>query len=114
MPTFDTTCLYSTVQNTSGQRKKFGFLPPHGRELDADEEFTVLGQIVESVVRIKRVTSRRHLAAFEAAVARGDMKIVKTPNPILQDVVTDATKMVELDNGSLTAVDACWETSISE
>ena len=56
--TQDTSCLFSTVKNTSGGRKTYGFLPPHGRTLEADEELTVFGNILESVIRNERVISR--------------------------------------------------------
>ena len=41
----DTSCLYSTVKNISGGTKKFGFLPPHGKELDNNIEFTTMGTV---------------------------------------------------------------------
>jgi len=113
MPTYDTACLYSTVKNTSGQRKKFGFLPPHGRELDVDEEFTIYGDAREAVLRFERVTDRRQIMAFEAAIERGDIKIIQTPSPVLQDVDTGESKILELDGGVLSAVDPCWEESVS-
>ena len=53
---FDTSCLFSTVKNGTGGRRKFGFLPPHGRELDTDEEFTVWGDIREAIIGLDRVT----------------------------------------------------------
>lgn len=110
--TQDTSCLFSTVKNTSGGRKRFGFLPPHGRALDADEELTVFGNILEAVTRQQRATSRRHIQAFERAIDRGDIVIVNTPNPILQDTVTDDVKMLQLTSGSLSTVDACWTNSL--
>ena len=110
--TQDTSCLYSTVKNASGGRKKFGFLPPHGRELAADEELTVFGSILEAVTRNQRVTSRRNIQALERAVDAGDLIIINTPNPILQDIDTDDIKMLQLDGGSLAAVDACWTNSL--
>ena len=110
--TQDTSCLFSTVKNASGGRKIFGFLPPHGRTLEADEELTVFGNILEAVGDIDRVSSRRKIQALERAIDRGDLIIVKTPNPILQDVDDDTIKMLQLDSGALTAVDACWTNSL--
>jgi hypothetical protein len=112
----DTTCLYSTVRNISGGSKKFGFLPPHGRELANNEEFTVFGDVRQAVIGARgseRSVARRDIMAFEAAISRGDLEIVQTPAPILQDVTTNAVKMLQLDNGSLAAVDPCWTQSIS-
>jgi hypothetical protein len=68
--------------------------------------------VLESVIRQERVTSRRHIQAFERAIDRGDIVIVNTPNPILQDIDDDSVKMLQLDTGSLSAVDACWTNSL--
>lgn len=115
MPTMDTSCLYSTVKNVSGVKKTFGFLPPHGRTLDDNEEFTVFGDIRQNLGGNQggeRSVQRRANAAFEAAVEAGDIEILQTPSPILQDTATHAAKMLHLTSGTLSAVDPCWHNSI--
>ena len=115
--TMDVSCLYSTAKNISGGTKIFGFLPPHGRELAADEEFTVFGDVRQGLGGNRgseRSVARRDNAAFEAAIESGDLEIIQTPSPVLQDITTDAPKMLQLDNGSLSTVDPCWHNSISE
>jgi hypothetical protein len=110
----DVSCLYSTVRNTSGLPRFFGFLPAHGRRLLADEEFTVFGDIREAVINgAERVTSRRSMHAFESAIERGDMEIVNTPAVIFKDTVTGASKMLKLTSGVLGTIDPCWERSMS-
>lgn len=115
---FDVRCLYSTVKNTSGGRKKFGFLPPHGRELAANEEFTVFGDIKQAIIRFERTEGRRNIIAFEQALQRQDLDIISTPNVILEDDANpgSASKMLVLHNGALGQADPCWntETSISQ
>lgn len=111
MPT-DTSCLYSTVKNTSGVRMTFGFLPPHGRTLDNNAEFTVIGDIRQSLGGNQGGESsvkRRAFAAFESALNTGKLTVLNTPTPILQDTVTDANKMLLLSNGTLSTTDPCWE-----
>lgn len=110
----DLTCLVSTVKNTSGVTKRFGFLPPHGKQLAADEEYTVFGNILEAVNRGVRATSARHREALETALENGDLTIVHTPAPVLEDQTTGDSKVLQLDNGSLAAVDPCWESSASD
>jgi hypothetical protein len=111
----DIRCLYSTVKNTSGKRKSFGFLPPHGRTLDSNEEFTVFGHIHEAIIKFERGEARRSIIAFERALQRGDIEIVKTPNPILEDDSNPgSTKMLNLRNGTLGVLDPCWNTSTSD
>lgn len=107
---FDTHCLFSTVRNTSGGRLILGFLPPHGRELAANEEFTLFGNILDAIAHRNgdRVTSRRHIRAFEDAISRGDIVIVHTPNPIFKDTATGAIKMAKTTSGTLGLADPCW------
>lgn len=110
---FDTHCLFSTVRNVSGGRMIFGFLPPHGRELAADEEFTVFGNIEDAVAQYNgdRVTSRRHIQAFVDAVSRGDLIVTHTPAPIFQDATTGVVKMARTNSGTLGVADPCWANS---
>lgn len=113
----DTSCLYSTIKNISGGTKVFGFLPPHGRELENNEEFTVFGDIRQGLGGNRgpeRSVHRRDNAAFEAAIEAGDIEILQTPSPILQDTSSSAPKMLQLSSGSLSAVDPCWHNSVSE
>lgn len=112
--TMDTTCLYSTVKNISGGAKFFGFLPPHGKRLANNEEYTVFGDIRNTVVNFDRNGEKRSIAALEAAVERGDLEIVSTPAPLLKDLTTGDTKMLSLDNGTLADVDPCWLSSVEE
>ena len=112
----DTSCLYSTVKNISGGAKIFGFLPPHGRELASAEEFTVFGDSRQNLGGNRgseRSVHRRDNAAFEAAVEAGDLEIISTPSPILEDVTLEIPKMLKLDSGTLSTVDPCWHNSIS-
>lgn len=109
----DTSCLYSTVKNQSGRRMIFGFLPPHSVALDNNEEFTVFGDVRQAIISGDRVTSRRNIMAFEAAVERGDLEIKQTPSPILRDTATHNPKMLNLTSGTLSEIDPCWHSSVS-
>jgi hypothetical protein len=112
--THDLTCLYSTVKNISGGTLKFGFLPPHGRSLADDGEFTVFGNILDAVANgFDRATSRRSILAFESAIDTGKLEVVNTPAPILKDATLTAAGgfMIVLDNGTLGVDDPCWEST---
>lgn len=110
----DTACLYSTVKNTSGRRMTFGFLPPHGRPLDANEEFTVFGDIKQAIIRYERTEARRSIIAFEQALIRGDLEIISTPAIILEDDSNPgSTLSLRLRNGTLGTTAVCWNTSTS-
>lgn len=110
----DLSCLYSTVKNTSGQAKFFGFLPPHGKKLAAAEEYSVFGSILEAVVRHHRATDRRQQQGLAQALNNGDITLVKTPAPFLQDTVTSLVKIIQLTSGSLVVADPCFTASDSE
>ena len=115
MPQMDTSCLYSTVKNTSGVPKFFGFLPPHGRTLAANQEFTVFGDIRHQVGTNQggeRSVQRRSLVAFENALNAGHLEIVNTPSPVLQDTVTNDPQMLQINDGTLAAQDPCWHNSV--
>lgn len=107
-------CLYSTVKNTSGGTKRFGFLPPHGVQLAADGEYTVFGNILEALVRSDRATERRNFQAFSAALDRGDITIVATPAPVLVSPNGTIRIIRVADNGTLSSTDPCWDASDSE
>ena len=110
--THDLTCLYSTVKNISGGTLKFGFLPPHGRSLVDDGEFTVFGNILDAVANgFDRATSRRSVLAFESAIDNSKLEITNTPAPILKDATLLDGFMIVLDNGTLGVDDPCWEST---
>ena len=104
--------MYSTVRNNTGKRHTFGFLPPHGRSLAANEEFTVFGNIQDAIVGgIDRLSSRRSIAAFEQAIQDEDLIILNTPNPIFEDK-NGHPKMLRLDQANnITVTDPCWSSN---
>ncbi len=112
MSVMEIDCLFSTVKNISGAARTFSFLPPHGRKLAANEEFSMLGEVTEAVVRMDRVTSQRQLNALAASIAAGNLAILQTPSPILQSVNGTISKMIQLSaGGQLVAVDPCFHSA---
>lgn len=105
----DTTCVFSIVRNSSGGKKNFPFLPPHGKELDANEEYSVFGSVLEAVSRGDRFGAVFH-DSLEASLESGDLEILTLPKPILLDEGTLVPKMLTLQAGSLVLEDPCWES----
>lgn len=115
-----TDCLYSTVKNVSGGTLDFSFLPPHGKRLDDNEEYTVFGNIQEAVIRNQRVTSKRYQDALEAALNGstndGDptLALLKTPSPILYNEDEEESRMLQISGGSseLGTTVPCTDSSV--
>lgn len=107
----DTDCLVSTIKNTSGGTLRLSCLPPHGRTLTSNEEYTVDGDII-AAIRAKfggdYAASKRAVDAFTALLRDGSLELIKTPAPILYDPTLDKTQQLKLDNGVLYSADPCW------
>lgn len=111
---FQTECLYSTVRNVCGATRSFGFLPPHGKKLAHDEEYSVFGHISEAVIRGERTEGRRNIIAFQNALQRQDLELLETPNVVLRDLNNpDSNKILTMAGGTLGLADPCWEASTS-
>jgi len=105
----DLTCIYTTVRNDSGKTRKFAFLPPHGVTLTAGQQFSVVGDLVDAVSRGSRFGSEsRNIKALEYAINAGDLVVVHTPAPILEDSGRNVSKMVRLQNGNLVVSNPCY------
>jgi hypothetical protein len=93
----------------------FGFLPPHGRRLDVNEEFTVFGDIKQAIISFERTNARRSIIAFEQALLTGLIELINTPAIILEDNANPgaASRSLTLHNGTLGTTSVCWNTSTS-
>ncbi len=106
LPSDSIACLYTTLRNMRDRATFFGFLPPHGRRLGACEEITVAGDMMSW---FKRQTEQsRYRRSFEAALENGDLALVRSPSVHLYDATLDATRILELDNGTFVTADPCW------
>jgi hypothetical protein len=114
-------CFYTTVVNISGGERVFGFLGKHGRRLDADEQYTVPGDLRQVATR-----NRRTFQALERAVGGytdsggnvhpPSLAIIKTPAVHLWDSTLTRNRMLTLANGVLGVADPCaghYESALS-
>lgn len=112
--TWDPSCFYTTYKNTSGARRKFSFLPPFGRELAANEEFTAVGGPSDALARGVGSENERILQAFTNAVKAGDLTVTQTPALIIKDTnAPHASKVVTVTGGVLGIADPCYATSLT-
>lgn len=100
--------LYTTVRNSSGAARVFGFLGEHGMRLAANESFTQRGDIVG---KLGATTSKRKFEALERALIAGDLVIIKSPALYLYDVSFSDTRKVVLKAGDLGFADPTWEAT---
>lgn len=93
-------CLFTIVKNTSGASKKFGFLPPHGVTLAADEELHVFGNLQDAIQRggHKNVRAQNALAQ---ALSDGDLEIKSSPCTVVYDTVDLASYFVGSSNSAV-------------
>ena len=102
-------CLQTRVKNTSGKKLSFGFLPPHGRKLDVDEIVAIDGDLMARLFASPR--ANRLLKSLNAALANGDLAILESPATYVVDNTSNAVKVLDLNSGSLAAVNPCWGTA---
>lgn len=77
--------LYTVVKNTSGADRFFGFLGRHGVNLAEDDSYSIFGLPAN-----QEGWNARKQASFEAALLSGDLTLLNTPRPIMQDPDADA------------------------
>jgi hypothetical protein len=70
------------ITNTSGGEKHFGFLPPHGVDLEDGEEHVVDGDLRTILAGGRgRYSRSREIAALDAAVDGGEITSEDHPDP---------------------------------
>jgi len=99
--------LHTVVKNISGTRRYFGFLPPHGRWLNANETRAIPGNIINSLATTDEARgSERNIKALKSAIRNDLLQIRMTPALILQSGDHTLVKQLALDNnGDLILID---------
>ncbi len=72
--------LYTTVKNTSGVEKVFGFIGKHGKKLANNGTATVFGELAALIG-----TNRRKQVSLSNALLNGLLEILSTPRPFVAD-----------------------------
>jgi len=107
----DISCLVSTIRNVAGSKRKISIVPPHGAELDNNEEVSISGHVVDT---IGRIFGARGVQKFFEALEAGWLELVSTPAPILYDATLDQSQMLVLNNNTLAVAAPCWLTSLTD
>lgn len=92
---------YTTVINTSGGRKYFPFLPPHGIELDHLQSITYSGDIMERLIPgwpyhsdKDRPPHRVKKTALLKAESENQLKVIRSVSPVLHNSLTVAFRRI--------------------
>ena len=109
MSTLQTDCLYSSVRKLGAGSLHFHFLPPHGKTLALNQEYTIIGNILDAVTLSHRKIHAKGMLA--RAIYYGDLEIKYTPSPILEDPTRDTSRMLRIKNGGLGTQACCWANS---
>ncbi len=73
-------CAATRVVNTSGVRKHFSVLPPHGRTLAAGESVEIFGDIYAFIAASKPgIRARRDVESLHDLLETGELQIAAIP-----------------------------------
>lgn len=104
----DTTCLHTTVRNTSGSRQFFSFLGRHGVWLNDDSEYSQWGSLPDQVSQKHGGLAARYEEGLKTALEEEELTIVSLPAPILYDETLDQSVQIVVDNGAISQAAVCW------
>lgn len=100
-------CLYTTIQNTSGVTKYFGFLR-QGVQLAPDEQVSFPGDLATRLASANN--SDRVFPSFEESLDAVEIVILKTPAVHLYDATRAEVRVLSVADHVLGTVDPCWGT----
>ncbi len=98
-----TASLTTTVRNITSRTLTFGCLP-RSKRLGPGDEYTIDGDLVAALGGNKRKLQALHRALHVDRT----LAIVKSPNVHLYDATRDETKVLSLDNGTLSVANPSW------
>lgn len=102
--------LPTIVKNSSGVRKSFPFLPPHGATLDADQTYTVDGDLLSALIQQRPA----YATGLAEALNAGDLEIIQSAAAVLTagdgvaGVALDYDRTVALQNVPSRVVGLFW------
>lgn len=116
MPTLATDLSYveTEIKNISGSERYFGFIPPHGKRLAANEKVSVLGDINDQIAKVKRKVD-----ALAAAVEDDVLRVTRSHRHVVYVDVDNTTVIAVGDLLYLDTDDAkpassfTWDTNIA-
>jgi hypothetical protein len=107
-----TTCLNTTVINTSGARRFFDFLPPYGVYLDANQVFAAPGGMEDWIRRRARPAQPDALrSSMNYALDNGWITVRNTPATIVYDATAGEARAIMSNAGKLRLESPCYDST---
>jgi hypothetical protein len=97
-----TACYKTKVRNISGADRVFGWVPPHGKKLEAGEEYEIYGDLSAHLAGNKRQSD-----GFQRDVDNGRIAVVSTPIDHHYDTVHAETKLLGIHDHAVRMDDPC-------
>jgi hypothetical protein len=101
--------MMSSVRNIGTQAYYFDFLPPHGKLLGVEQEYTCFGYIMDYVSN--GLGGERSVFALANAINQGLLEIKYTPQPIFWDKGHKESSAITVFNGQVVQLSPCWQSA---
>lgn len=103
-----TASLVTKVRNTSGEEKTFGYLRNGmGKTLAAGEEYEEPGDLAQKILA-RGPRGEREIVAYNNDLEAGRLSLVSSPKDHFYDETADGTKVLKVDNDTVSAVNPSW------
>ena len=74
--------MRTSITNTSGEDRHFGYIPPHGKDLDDNEEIVIDGDLRTMLAGgMGRYNRKREITGLDADVTTGAVAVADAPGP---------------------------------
>lgn len=117
----DNTFIQTVIRNTSGATRVFGYLPPHGKSLTNNQDYTFDGDLEIYLMSVSR-KNKRKFDHFKSDITNGYIQMTKVSHrpeiayyPVGATFVVAAGDLVYWDSGNSSArsaADFTWTTDL--
>lgn len=94
----------TVIKNVSGQTRFFGYLGQLGTRLANNQTYEHPGLLIQQTAHGSTAQASVANAAIRRDLAAGVIKIIRTPDVILQDADSSQPRVLHLDDGDLGTV----------
>ncbi len=109
----------TVIKNISGDELYFGFIPPHGRRIDADDTYSFKGDIDDMISAWPSQRRKRFADALEAATEGELVRITRNLRSVVYPLVQNTTVIAVGDlifydgTNAAPAADFAWSSDLA-